>query len=464
MAVARSPSLTGTVYFSNFDDQRLYRLVPGSMPEPLTPPVDLRYADAVVDRARKRLIVVCEDHTTPGREAVNTIVSLDLADAGEPAVGQEGEHGGGQVLVSGNDFYASPRISPDGRRLAWLAWNHPNMPWDGCELWVGEFGADGSLEQTRKIAGGIDESVFQPEWSPDGTLYFISDRSGWWNLYRSIDEGESVEHLCGMEAEFGRPLWVFGLTTYAFASAESIICAYSQRGTWRLATIDTASAKLHDIASPYSDIAFLHAARGRAVFLGGSSTERMAVVELNLTTREFLPLRYASETTVDPGYLSEPEAIEYPTTGDRTAHAIFYPPKNRDYHAPADERPPLLVKCHGGPTSATSTALRMEIQYWTSRGIAVMDVNYGGSSGYGRDYRQRLNGQWGIVDIDDCVNGARYLDRARRDRRQPLHDYRRQRGRLYGARRAHLSRFLQSRGEPLRRQRFDRTGARDAQV
>ena len=385
-----------TVYFSNFADQRLYCQDPGAQPRPITPEAKLRYADVVVDRRRGRMICVCEDHTDPTREAENTIVSLDL-EGGD----------GGRVLVSGNDFYSSPRLSPDGTRLAWLTWNHPNMPWDGTELWVGELRADGSLGRAERVAGGPRESIFQPEWSLDGVLHFVSDRTGWWNLYRWRDG--RAEPLTEMEAEFGRPQWVFGMSTYAFASADHIICAYTQGGIWHLASLDTATRTLKPIEIPYTEIAYVRARPERAVFLAGSPTEPASVVQLDLATGRIEVLRRSTEVKIDRGYLSSPQAIEFPTEGGLTAYAFFYPPQNRDYVAPPGERPPLLVMSHGGPTSAASTTLNLGIQYWTSRGIAVLDVNYGGSTGYGRAYRERLEGRWGIVDVDDCVNGARYL-------------------------------------------------------
>ena len=390
----------GVVCFASYDDQRLYRQDPGQAPWPITPAAELRYADGVVDRRRGRMVCVREDHTVPEREAVNALVSLDL-DGRDDA----------QVLASGYDFYSSPRLSPDGSRLAWLAWRHPNMPWDGAELWVGELTADGTIASVTLVAGGAtggnEESIFQPEWSPDGILYFVSDRTGWWNLYRWLDG--RVEPLCPMAAEFGRPQWVFGLSTYAFESASRIVCTYAEQGTWRLATLDTATLRLTPLDLPYTEVREVRALPGRAVLGVGSPTESSSIVALDLATGRVEYLRRSSEVAVDAGYLSVPQAVEFPTEHGLTAHALYYAPRNRDYEAPAGELPPLLVKSHGGPTSATSTTLRLEIQYWTSRGIAVLDVNYGGSTGYGRAYRQRLNGQWGIVDVDDCVNGARYL-------------------------------------------------------
>jgi len=386
----------GTAYFSNFADQRLYRQDPGAEPRPITPEIALRYADYVVDRRRNLLFCVREDHTAPG-EAVNTLVTVKC----------DGDESGGQVIVSGNNFYSSPRLSPDGSRLAWLTWNHPNMPWDGTELWVGEVNADGALGHAERVAGGPAESIFQPEWSPDGVLYFVSDRTGWWNLYRW--QKGNIEPLCPMEAEFGEPQWNFGMSTYAFESPGRIICTYTQKGTYHLASLDTATLKLEEIPTPYTDMGSVRAAPGRVLFLAGSPTEAWSIVHLDLRTRQFEVLRRTSAIQVNPGYVSTPEEIEFPTEGGLTAHAFFYAPRNRDFTAPAGEKPPLIVMSHGGPTAAVSGVFNPNIQYWTSRGFAVMDVNYGGSTGYGRAYRQRLNGQWGVVDVHDCANGAHYL-------------------------------------------------------
>jgi dipeptidyl aminopeptidase/acylaminoacyl peptidase len=324
------------------------------------------------------------------------LVSLDL-DKDDP----------GQVLVSGNDFFSSPRLSPDGFRLAWLTWNHPNMPWDGTELWVGEIEEDGSIGQKEQVTGGTDESVFQPEWSLDGTLCFVSDRTGWWNLYAWRDT--RIELICQMEAEFGMPQWVFGMSTYAVESAGRIICSYTQHGLWHLATLDIATHELEVIRTPYTSIGFVQAVPGRVVFLGASPAEPTSVVQLDLASGELEVLRRSSEVAIDSGYLSEPASIQFPTEHGLKAYGFFYPPQNSDYVAPSGEKPPLMVISHGGPTAATSGTLNLMIQYWTSRGIAVFDVNYGGSTGYGRAYRQRLDGQWGIVDVDDCVNAARHL-------------------------------------------------------
>jgi dipeptidyl aminopeptidase/acylaminoacyl peptidase len=314
-----------------------------------------------------------------------------------------------KVLVEGADFYSDPIVSPDGTTLAWLQWNHPNMPWDGCELWVGDFDADGSLSDRRKVAGSATESVSQPEWSPDGTLYFIGEETGWWNLYRW--RNGSAEPLHAVEAEFGRPMWQFGGSNYAFESSDRLVCAYGQMGLWRLALLDTRTLELRDLDLPFTEFWQVRAEPGHAVFVGGSPTADPALARLNLDSGDLEILKRAGNLDVDLGYISVAQPIEFPTEGGRTAHGFYYPPTNPDFAAPEDEAPPLIVMSHGGPTSSTSSTLDLDTQYWTSRGFAVLDVNYGGSTGYGREYRQRLNGQWGVVDVDDCVSGALYLVR-----------------------------------------------------
>lgn len=388
----------GTVYFSNFSDQRLYKQEGLSAPEALTAPGDVRYADGRLDHSRNRIICVREDHRGEA-EPVNSIVSVSL----EPGDDY------GSVLIEGNDFYSSPRLSPDGTHLAWLTWNHPNMPWEGCELWVGEFGEDGRLTSTRWVAGGAAESIFQPEWSPEGVLYFASDKSGWWNLERISPEDGGIERVFQAKAELGMPQWVFGMSNYAFASTEQIICSHVEQGVSTLATGDKRTRKLITIDCPYTDIQFIRAENGRAVFRGGSPTDVASIVKFDLATNKFETLRRSNDLETYPQYFSVPRAIEFPTEGGLIAHGFFYPPQNPDFRAPDNEKPPLIVKSHGGPTAAASTALSLSVQYWTSRGFAVLDVNYGGSTGYGRQYRERLNKKWGIVDVDDCVNGARYL-------------------------------------------------------
>jgi dipeptidyl aminopeptidase/acylaminoacyl peptidase len=384
----------GTVYFSNFSDQRLYRQKSGSIPVPITPAGDTRYADGVFDMPRNSLVCVCEEHT--GNEVKNSLVRIDA-----------GGVGGIKELVSGHDFFSSPRISPDGTRLAWLTWDHPDMPWDSSSLWYGEISPDGSVNNSYQVAGGPDESICQPEFSPDGDLYFVSDRSGWWNLY--VWRNGKAEHLYAMEAEFGEPHWAFGESRYAFESSQRLVCSYIKNGVSFLGRLDLEARQMEMIKVPYTWIDDLQTIPGKVVIIAGSPLRSSAVVTIDLNTGVEKIVKKSSPVNLDPGYISSPREIEFPTEKGVTAHAFFYPPMNRDFRGPPAELPPLLVFSHGGPTSAASNILNLSIQFWTSRGMAVANVNYGGSSGFGRAYRRRLNGQWGIVDGDDCVNCARYL-------------------------------------------------------
>ena len=297
-------------------------------------------------------------------------------------------------------------LSADGSRLAWVAWNHPQMPWTKTELWVADVDEQGMVQNARCLVQG-DESVNQPRWAPDGSLLFISDRSGWWNLYRWQDDGPQL--LLARDAEFGRPQWVFGEPTYAFAADNKVVCSYVAGGQWRLGELDLESGDWREIELDFTSITSVRVSGKRAIFIGGSPVQAAAVVSVDLVDGAAETLSRPSDTQVDAAYLSAPQAIEFPTEGGLTAHGFFYAPRNADFEGPADELPPLMVISHGGPTSATTNVLSLSIQYWTSRGIAVLDVNYGGSTGYGRAYRERLDGAWGIVDVDDCVNGALYL-------------------------------------------------------
>ncbi|HXP03575.1 MAG TPA: prolyl oligopeptidase family serine peptidase [Stellaceae bacterium] len=394
----------GVVYFCHFADQRLYRLAPGGTPTPLTPEpaggASYRYADGVIDTARGRWVGVREAHSAEHR-VDNAIVAVDPT---TPSAGR--------VLAEGADFYAAPRVSPDGRHLAWVQWDHPNMPWVGSELWVAEFAEDGRFGQRRKIAGGDDESVCQPNWSPDGVLYLISDRNGWWNLHR-CDIGDGiVRPVCPHAAEFAPAQWVFGQSSYAFLSASQIVCTYGEGGRTVLARLEVATGKLTPLALPYSEFGSLKAAGGRIVCAAGSPVGPSAIVTIDPETCAVEVLRQSSAAAADPElqrYFTAARHLEFPTENGLTAFANYYAPHNPDFTAPKGEAPPLVVKCHGGPTSSASSSLSLSIQYWTSRGIAVIDVDYGGSTGYGRAYRERLKGTWGIVDVDDCVNAARHV-------------------------------------------------------
>ncbi len=384
----------GVVVFANFADQRVYRLDDGSGPRPITPEGPLRYADFDLDTAGRRAVCVREDHRNDG-EPVNALVALDPESNGTE----------GRVVVSGADFYAAPRLSPDGRQLAWLSWDHPNMPWDGTFLWLADIAADGALTHARRVAGGADVSVFQPEWSPDGTLHFVDDSTGWWNLYRW--RHGTREPLCPRQAEFGLPLWQFGMRSFGFLADGRLVCRVIEGGAGRLAVVT--EARLETLPTPFSHPGLPQSLGGRLVLTGATRSEaaRLSLWDPDTGVEEVL--KRATETSVDTGYVSEAEAIEFPTAGGLSAHAFYYPPRNQHYAAPAGELPPLIVRSHGGPTGATSDAFTPAIQYWTSRGFAVVDVNYGGSTGFGRAYRERLHGRWGVVDVDDCVNAARFL-------------------------------------------------------
>jgi dipeptidyl aminopeptidase/acylaminoacyl peptidase len=394
----------GTVFCSRFDDQRLYRIDPGGKPVPITPEREgttHRYADGRVTPDGSLWIGVRERHEGSGlpSEVVNELVALPTDGSEEP-----------RLLAGGRDFYSTPRISPDGSRLSFLAWDLPWMPWDGCELFVADLGSDGSLGEIVQAAGRQgEESIWQPEWSFEGHLVFASDRSGWWNLERLKDGERSVLHAA--EAEFGYPAWVFGLRSFAFLGDWRIFCAYQSDGRTRFGILDPETGDLEDVEVPHDAWGgpFVAAEGSTAIYVAGSATIPNQVVRLDLATGATQALRSSAQVPVDVEHFSIPRAIEFPTERGLTAHALVYDPTHPDYEATQGERPPLVVMSHGGPTGATTPIFDLAMQFWTSRGFAVVDVNYGGSTGYGRAYRERLNGEWGVVDVEDCVNAARYL-------------------------------------------------------
>ncbi len=386
-----------TLYFCNDADQRVHRLDPGGTPTPITPEAALRYADFCFDARRQLLWCVREDHRGDG-EARNSIVTLRCA----------GDTSGGRVAAAGSDFVAAPRLSPDGAQLAWLRWNHPDMPFFACELWLADVDDAGILHGARRIAGGRDEAVQQPLWSDAGELLFVSDCGGWWNLYRW--HGDAAQPLCPMAAEFGEPPWVFGLSGHAFVAPRRLACSYTQRGLATLAVLDLDTLQLDPIATPFTRIGNLSAQAGAGVVLcGASPLQHASVCRLDLDRGAVEVLRQGSSMAVSADDTAVAEAIEFPTASGQVAHAFFYAPRNRDFEGPPGQRPPLLVLSHGGPTSLSGNEYKAGIQYWTSRGLAVLDVNYRGSSGFGRAYRQALDGQWGVADVEDCLHGARFL-------------------------------------------------------
>lgn len=395
----------GTVVFSNFEDQRLYRQDPGAAPVPITPEVPdraWRFADGVVTGDGRWWLGVRERHDLGPAiaDVVNELVVV-------PLDGSQGP----RTIAGGRDFYSNPELSPDGRRLAFLTWSLPWMPWDGTELVVAEIADDGSLSTATTVAGRDgEESIWQPAWAPDGSLVYASDRSGWWNLER-WDGAERVP-LRPAEAEFGYPQWVFGERSYGFLPDGRIVCTYDRDGRTHLAVLDPTTGELMDLDLPYDALAWgpsLRLEGSVAVFVAGSATRPARIVWVDFSTRAVEELRESERVEVDLGFLSEPRAIEFPTEGGLTAHASFYAPRNPNFEAPGGERPPLIVMAHGGPTSNTTPLFDLAVQFWTSRGFAVVDVDYGGSTGYGRAYRRRLNGNWGVVDLQDCVAAARWL-------------------------------------------------------
>jgi len=394
----------GEVFFVEFNDQCLYRQRSGEAPVALGTPAGVRFAEMLVDRQRNRLIAVAEDHREGG-EPQNYLTAVDLT------------NGTLTPLLTGRDFVAAPRLSPDGAWLAWLAWDHPNMPWDAAELWVAPIQTDGSLGEARQLAGGPGDSCFQPEWTTDGHLLVVSERTGWWNLYR-LDLAGYATPLYPLEAEFGQPLWQLGMRTYVPLTDGRVLATFLQQGRWSMVVIDRHGQR-RPIDLPVSVVHIVNGADHRIVFIGSSPTTPTTLFLLNLADQTLSPIRRSGDLPVDPAYLSLPEMISFPSTGGRTAYGIFYPPHNPDFIASEDEQPPLLVMIHGGPTAAAQPTLRLSIQYWTSRGIGVLDVNYGGSTGFGRAYRELLNGAWGVVDVEDCIAGAQFLaasDRADPDR------------------------------------------------
>jgi dipeptidyl aminopeptidase/acylaminoacyl peptidase len=387
----------GVIVFSNFADDRVYRLDPGGQePIPITGPGPWRYADLRIDPRRLRVLAVREDHSGPG-QAVASIVAIPLNGTGAP-----------QVLVSGPDFLASPRPSPDGDRLAWLEWDHPDMPWDATRLRTAPFAADGTLGEPVLEAGGLEESIVQPEWSPDGVLHFVSDRTGWWNLYRLLD-GPVLDPLGPLEAEFADPSWLFGRSSYGFLPDGSLAAAGRHDGRDHLFHVRPDDL-IGEVASPYTEFDGLRAGAAGVVAVAGSPSEPTVLARFDPVTLAVAGvLRRTTSLTLDPAVVSIPEPIQFPMPNGRVAHALFYAPRNPAFVGPDGELPPLVVESHGGPTSNASTALDLGKQLLTSRGIAVVDVDYGGSSGYGRAYRAALHGSWGVIDVDDSVAAARFL-------------------------------------------------------
>jgi dipeptidyl aminopeptidase/acylaminoacyl peptidase len=387
------------VVVSDFATGRLKRIQESGELRPLTPERAWRFADPVVDRARNRLLAIRENHEpdTIARhgEAENGLVAIDL------------DGGAVTVLASGADFFAAPRLSPDGRHLAWLEWSHPNLPWDGSELRLADVAADGSVGAATTVAGSSADWISQPRWSPDGVLHFVAEPNGWMNIHRLVDGRPEV--VAELDAEFASPEWVFGISTYGFLLDGSIVAIGRSGSRDRLYRIGPAAGRVDLIDVPFTEMGSLVVDGDLVLMRAASPTSPSAIVELDPVTGATTVLRQSMSTVFDPADISSAEPVEFPTTDGRTAFGLFYPPHNRLVRGPDDELPPLIVTSHGGPTSSAYAAFQVGTQLFTSRGYAVLDVDYGGSTGHGREYRKRLEGEWGVVDLDDCVNGARWL-------------------------------------------------------
>jgi dipeptidyl aminopeptidase/acylaminoacyl peptidase len=367
-------------------------------PRPITPAGDLRFGDLQLDVRHNRVVAVREDHRIHGQEPINTLVILDLDGPNDD---------GGTVIVSGTDFVSSPRLDQSGARIAWLSWNHPNMPWDGTVLSQATLSADGALDDIRFVAGGPRESVILPGWDSHGRLVFVSDCTGWWHLYR--EDGSSIAtQLTSGELEFGVPLWQFGASTWTALADGSIVTAWTKDGRWHLGVLNPESRELTPIALPFTSLSDIrsHPDGERVVVKAGSPTESASLIIVDPMTGVWELLSPVAVNRLDPGYLSVAQALSWTTTDGTLAHGFYYAPVNQNVQGPAGALPPLIVESHGGPTGSTSDTYDLKVQFWTSRGFAILDVNYGGSTGYGRGYRERLNGSWGVVDVDDCITGA----------------------------------------------------------
>jgi len=393
----------GTVYFANFDDQRIYSVIaPNLEPVPVTPepptPRAWRYADLIATNDGSALIAVRERHETSAA-VVNEIVLISLIQRLDPI-----------VLVQGHDFFASPTLSPDGTRLSWISWDHPQMPWDGTELHEARLD-DNRLVDERVICGGVEESVLQPRYLDSDTLLYVSDRSGWWNLY--THQRDTHTPLLQMEAEFAVPMWTFGMSTYQPTPDGSIVATWSKLGHSHLGVLTPSQEgewTLREISTPWTYLGHLTLiGHNQVATIAGSAIAPLSVTIIDLESGASDIVRPSQAMILEQNAIAQPQVIEFPTNEGQTAHGFYYPPTNPDFAAPEGTFPPLIVWSHGGPTSQSLAEFDTDLQYWTSRGFAVVSVNYGGSTGYGRQYRERLKGAWGIVDLNDCVNAALYL-------------------------------------------------------
>ncbi len=383
-----------TVVVSERADGSVWLIEGGAAPRRVETPEGCRYADFAFDLPRRRVLAVREDHRSrPPTDPKAAIVALPLDPAGAET-----------ILVEGPDFLSSPRLAPGGERLAWIAWDHPFMPWDGTRLFVAEVTKSGALEAPRLMAGATPEAIVQPEWSANGTLHFCSDRTGWWNLYAL--RGSVIEALAPVEAEIGGPHWVFRQRYYDFLADGGIVAAIVRDGIRTAVLI--ADRKIAPLGIGQVQGCPCPLGDGLAYIATPPSAPPSVNIRQSVAGRAPLVVRRAAPAVLPQGTISLGEPVEFATRGG-PGYAFWYPPKNRDYTGPSGELPPLVVLPHGGPTSMTTNSFSLSIQWWTSCGFGVIDVNYGGSTGYGRAYRERLYGQWGVVDVEDCAAAASHL-------------------------------------------------------
>jgi dipeptidyl aminopeptidase/acylaminoacyl peptidase len=381
-------------FYINNSDQQIYEVMEKGEAKQVTHQSKYRFADMVLDQHRGLLFAVGEDHSDP-QNIENYLISISLA-TGEL-----------EIIAEGHDFYSNPQLSPDGNQLLFLTWDHPNMPWDGTQLILAELNEEGSIDKMQDIAGGKYESIFQPLWDPNGSIYFVSDRNGWWNIYHYSEA--HITCVLEKEAEFGLPQWVFGMSNYTVLNSGDLVATYSDMTGSHLIRIDVDSGSSEEIKTSFSTIDQVRGSKNNIAFIGHTDSQPGEVVAMNLAAKTSQTLQRAAETDIRATYISSAQHISFETAPDELTHAWYYPPKNPDYAAPAGNLPPLIVLSHGGPTGNSSGAFSLAIQYWTTRGFAILDVNYSGSTGYGRKYRERLKGKWGIRDVQDCAAAANYL-------------------------------------------------------
>ena len=383
-----------STYYINNSDQQIYEVLENGESRQITHEPGYRFADMIRDKERNLLFVVGESHSDSSNIA-NCLLRISLS-TGELC-----------IIAEGHDFYSNPQLSPDGTQLLFLSWDHPNMPWDGTQLHLSNLNMDGDLTDDQEIAGGDQESIFQPCWDPDGSIYFVSDRSGWWNIYHYFNS----QTICVLEkyAEFGLPQWVFGMSKYAVLNSGDLVATYTDMDASHLIRIDVEQGTYMDISTPYSTIDQLRGSKHLISFIGGTASQSGEVVVMDIDSNSSRTLQKSAENNIDPTFISRPSHITFETAQNEYTHAWFYPPLNPDYKSDPDDLPPLIVLSHGGPTANSSGTFNLAIQYWTTRGFAIVDVNYSGSTGYGREYRERLVGNWGIRDVHDCAAAANYL-------------------------------------------------------